>query len=196
MGKKKRNPLNPAHTTKSRRDYLDYDYIDQLDDEQVEWLAKFTDEFYGADFKINDTYIREDGKYVQISGNKDKSKNRDLRKYRSVTKYYRNENNQFTKNLEYKYSKENIHQTEEHRKSCNRMANAMSNNIQVNSLQSSGSESIIDIFDKKYNGGDLSPEDIILMNDYLESLKEQDWKKKEIVLLQEFYDIINEEEES
>lgn len=48
--KKIRDPLNPAHQTRPRRDYIDYDYINKLDPKAREFLAKFTDEFYGGAF--------------------------------------------------------------------------------------------------------------------------------------------------
>ena len=43
-------------------------------------MAKFTDEYYSADFDINPTYVKEEEEFVQVSKNEDKSKNKDLRK--------------------------------------------------------------------------------------------------------------------
>lgn len=46
--KKKRDPLNLKHQTRPRREYIDYDYADTLNPEDREFLAKFTDEYYGG----------------------------------------------------------------------------------------------------------------------------------------------------
>ena len=32
------------------KEYVDYDYLHQLDIETLEWLSKFSDEYYGARF--------------------------------------------------------------------------------------------------------------------------------------------------
>lgn len=106
MSKKKRNSLNPEHSPKSRREFIDYDYADKLDDESLDFLKKFTDEFYGGSFVINDTYIIVNGDFIQITGNSDNSKNVDLRKkeFRNLVKYYKDSSGNLTDNPEFKYN--------------------------------------------------------------------------------------------
>ena len=57
--KKKRDPLNLNHQTRTRRDYIDYDYAKELSKEEREWLAKFTDEYYGGAFRNDCTDIHK-----------------------------------------------------------------------------------------------------------------------------------------
>lgn len=49
--KKKRNPLNFKQQTRPRREFMDYDYVHKLSPEEKEFLAKFTDEYYGGAVK-------------------------------------------------------------------------------------------------------------------------------------------------
>jgi hypothetical protein len=37
------------------KEYVDYDYIEKLTDEEAEWLAKFSDNYYGARFKADES---------------------------------------------------------------------------------------------------------------------------------------------
>jgi len=46
--------------TSGRRDLIDYDYLENLDKEATEFLAKFTSEYYAADFKRHDTFARKE----------------------------------------------------------------------------------------------------------------------------------------
>lgn len=116
MSKKERNPLNRSQNNRNRKDFIDYDYTSKLNPEELEFLKTFTSEYYGGDFKKNTTYIIEDGEFVQISNNKDRSKNRDLRKYVSITKYYKNELGEFTEDEEYKFKDSVLHKSKEHKK--------------------------------------------------------------------------------
>lgn len=45
--------LNPARNTKVRGEFIDYDYKDKLNEAELEWLAKFNNEFYGASVGYN-----------------------------------------------------------------------------------------------------------------------------------------------
>lgn len=57
--KKKRNPLNTSHQVRTRREYIDYDYVSSLSNKDRKFLEKFTDEYYGgAGF-----YRQEDDEY-------------------------------------------------------------------------------------------------------------------------------------
>jgi len=49
--KKKRNPLKLSDQTRTRREFIDYDYVDKLSPEEQAFLAKFTDEYYGGAVK-------------------------------------------------------------------------------------------------------------------------------------------------
>jgi hypothetical protein len=57
--KRKRNPLNKSHTNKYRARYMDYDYTNKLSDEELEWLSKFTEEYYNDSFRRDGTDIHE-----------------------------------------------------------------------------------------------------------------------------------------
>ena len=46
MTKKKREGYRPEKHTRERREYIDYDYFRKLNDEEREWLSRFTDEEY------------------------------------------------------------------------------------------------------------------------------------------------------
>jgi hypothetical protein len=45
---RKRNPLNTNDQVRTRREYIDYDYVNQLDNSAKKFLQKFTDEYYGG----------------------------------------------------------------------------------------------------------------------------------------------------
>ena len=57
---KKKDYLDTNNIPRSRRDFQDYDYISELDDEAKVWLEQFTKEYYGAGFEINNTYITKE----------------------------------------------------------------------------------------------------------------------------------------
>jgi len=52
--KKKRNPLNPNHQVRTRREYIDYDYLKELNPEEYKFMQKFTDEYYGGAIRVGD----------------------------------------------------------------------------------------------------------------------------------------------
>jgi hypothetical protein len=49
--KKTRYGLSPKHYPRNIRERVDYDYIDDLPPDAQEWLAKFNERYYGADFR-------------------------------------------------------------------------------------------------------------------------------------------------
>jgi hypothetical protein len=59
--------FSKSHNTASRRDYIDYDYTRSLSREELEWLAKFTDEYYGASFEYNDVYVIRKNLIVKLT---------------------------------------------------------------------------------------------------------------------------------
>lgn len=70
--------LDPKFMPKVRREYLDIDYLDQLSDEEKEWLNKFMDESLNASFKNDgrDKIQDKDSKRKVYSENN--ARNRDL----------------------------------------------------------------------------------------------------------------------
>ena len=52
--KKKYYGLSSAHTRKPAREYVDFDYIDQLSEEEKEWLNRFSREFYHNNLRADD----------------------------------------------------------------------------------------------------------------------------------------------
>lgn len=185
---------------KNRRSYVDYDYVEQLTDEEKKWLSKFSDEYYGSDFKINPTYIKENGEFVQISANRDKALNRDLRKCRNLTLYYKDDNGEFTTNKKFKYSKTNVHSANKYLKDCNSRANDMSVDAISTGYSVGFSNELNYILENLFKGS--SPEDIINGRDMLietiEKVKSGEMKlesdetlkgleKTLIILLEDFF---------
>lgn len=56
MAKKssKNRGLYKQNHYKYNQEYVDYDYIDKLTDEEAEWLANFSDNYYSGRFKKDD----------------------------------------------------------------------------------------------------------------------------------------------
>lgn len=52
--KKKYYGLSSAHTRKPARDFVDFDYIDQLSEAEKEWLNQFSREYYHNNLRAND----------------------------------------------------------------------------------------------------------------------------------------------
>lgn len=74
-----KNPaLQKQYTPRVRQEYLDYDYLDQLNEEELAWLNKFTEEYLNASFKRDDTDIQLYEKYGKDSNDRNNSRNRDL----------------------------------------------------------------------------------------------------------------------
>lgn len=46
--KKVRNPLAPSDAPRTRKELMDYDYLNKLNPEELAYLGKFTDEYVGA----------------------------------------------------------------------------------------------------------------------------------------------------
>lgn len=61
-----------------RQEYLDFEYIDQLNDEEKAWLNKFNDEYLNASFKHDDTDIQSYEKYGKDANDRNNSRNRCL----------------------------------------------------------------------------------------------------------------------
>ena len=168
MKRKGKHPgLKTQTAPRQRRPYIDFDYVHKLDESEKDFLSSFTSEFYGADFEINPTYIKEGGEYVQISGNADTSKNRDLRKYRGVRKYYLGTDGIYHYLSKFKYSDTNIHKDDEQRKSCNRNANANARDLMAIGHPAEVAKEEFQYFLENLQEG-LSPEDMMILRETVE----------------------------
>lgn len=173
MKRPKNSSLKGRYSPKQRRDYIDYTYLSKLNSKETDFLAQFTDEFYGASFEINPTYIKEGGEYVQISGNDDPSKDRDLRKYRNVRKYYLGTNGIYHYHPRYKYTSKNIHKSEDHLKSCNRNANANARDLMAIGHPADVAKEEFQYFLENLQEG-MSPEDMMVLREEVEQrMKEE-----------------------
>lgn len=111
MARKSKDSFSPHKNIKSRREFIDYDYTDKLNKEEREFLAKFSDEFYGADFKINDTYCLKNEilpliqTWIQEASDElldtPKSNLKECRKLQRKLSKYENLTKQYTKALKY-----------------------------------------------------------------------------------------------
>jgi hypothetical protein len=57
MAKKsdKNKGMHPQYHYGYNREFVDYDYIEKLSEEEAEWLANFSDNYYGGRFKSDDS---------------------------------------------------------------------------------------------------------------------------------------------
>lgn len=57
MKKRSKNTrgVNPNYHYNYNREFVDYDYVDELTEEEAEWLSNFSDNYYGARFKADDS---------------------------------------------------------------------------------------------------------------------------------------------
>lgn len=63
---------------KVRAEYNDFDYLDQLNDEEKAWLNKFNNEYLNASFEHDDTDIQSYEKYGKDSNDRNNARNRCL----------------------------------------------------------------------------------------------------------------------
>lgn len=78
--KEKYPALKPHLNLKSRYDLIDYDYVDQLSDEEKEWLNKFTEEYVNAnlDSKNSKKNLHKSKKLKKDCYDRNNSRNRDI----------------------------------------------------------------------------------------------------------------------
>ncbi len=69
--------LNPRFSPRIRGEFIDYDYVDKLDDKTKDWLNKFTGEYHGASFQHNETDIQPYEKYGKDCNDRNNFANRD-----------------------------------------------------------------------------------------------------------------------
>ena len=90
MNQKPRNPKKPRrdrvkhsalkkpYTPRVRQEYLDYDYLDQLNEEELTWLNKFTEEYLNDSFKRDGSDIQPYEKYGKDANDRNNARNRCL----------------------------------------------------------------------------------------------------------------------
>lgn len=50
--------FSKKHNTSSRSQFIDYNYLDKLSEQDREWLARFTENYYSASFDKNPAFVR------------------------------------------------------------------------------------------------------------------------------------------
>ncbi len=68
--------LKPSQSPKARGKFIDYDYLDKLDDKTLDWLDKFTGEYHGASFNHDDTDIQDYKTYGKDCNDRNNAANR------------------------------------------------------------------------------------------------------------------------
>jgi len=107
---------------KSSLDLIDYDYLHLLTDDQMEFMYKFNNEYYKGSFEMNEVFLKnEQGEFISQKG-------KDLRKLRSVLKYYKDANGEMTTSPEFKYN-DPLHASKDQRRGCNLNANASKRDV-------------------------------------------------------------------
>lgn len=57
MSRTSNESFSKSHNPKSRSSHIDYDYLGKLSESELAYLAKFSDEYYGAAFDTNPAYM-------------------------------------------------------------------------------------------------------------------------------------------
>jgi hypothetical protein len=92
--KKKRYVLNNTRVSKLKKDFLDYDYVNSLSNDEKKWLNKFTEEYYQGYFrksrgKIRDSLHKTDSQRRSCY-NQNNANNRDLYAILKATDLFNN----------------------------------------------------------------------------------------------------------
>lgn len=69
--------LNRGLNSRTKYDYIDYDYLSKLSEEDLEYLNKFSGEYYSGDFRKEEGAIRGDGKYLEDNLHKTKEERKE-----------------------------------------------------------------------------------------------------------------------
>lgn len=76
---KVKNPgLKKQYNLKSRQEFLDFDYIEKLNDSEKEWLNRFIEEEVNADFRHKGKKLNRTKKEKQKIYNNNNARNRDI----------------------------------------------------------------------------------------------------------------------
>jgi hypothetical protein len=72
--------LDPSYAPKNRREVLDIDYFDQLNDKEKQWMNKFLEEYIGADldFKNLKNNLHNTKKLKKDCTDRNNARNRDM----------------------------------------------------------------------------------------------------------------------
>lgn len=70
--------LKPEYNLKTRRDLIDYDYLDKLSPKEKEWLAKFTEEYTNASFKKGKKHLHKNKDGKKDCYDRNNARNRDI----------------------------------------------------------------------------------------------------------------------
>jgi hypothetical protein len=70
--------LDSSYMPKVRQEYFDLDYLDQLNDEEKEWMNKFMNEELNASFKNDDTDLAQTKEEKRKAYSKNNARNRCL----------------------------------------------------------------------------------------------------------------------
>lgn len=62
---KKYPALDPRVNSRTKQHLIDYDYLDKLTQSEMEWLNRFSGEYYSGDFKKEPGSVKGDGKYLK-----------------------------------------------------------------------------------------------------------------------------------
>lgn len=62
---KKYPALDPRVNSRTKQHLIDYDYLDKLTHSEMEWLNRFSGEYYSGDFKKEPGSVRGDGRYLE-----------------------------------------------------------------------------------------------------------------------------------
>lgn len=62
---KKHRHLNRAINSRTRSEVIDYDYLDKLSADELDWLNRFTGEYVSGAFKKLPDSVRGDGRYCE-----------------------------------------------------------------------------------------------------------------------------------
>jgi hypothetical protein len=83
--KEKYPALNVKRMVANRREYVDYDYVGELDDKAKDFLNRFTEEYYIANFKHKGKAVSKSKKSKKDSYDRNNQRNRDLYSMAKVT---------------------------------------------------------------------------------------------------------------
>jgi hypothetical protein len=82
--RKKHADLDPIYMPRVRREFVDHDYINELNNEEKDWLSKFDSEYYGASIQktktgnIKKKHIHDKNEHAKELYDSNNKRNNDL----------------------------------------------------------------------------------------------------------------------